>query len=58
MPHARKARLFLLRTRDNVPVPIHYHGAEPRGFGCARQYLFLEKGLIEFMFLIGTRPGA
>ena len=24
--------------------------------GCARQYLFLEKASIEFMFLIGTRP--
>ena len=32
MPHARKARLFLLRTRHNVPVRIHYHGSEPRGF--------------------------
>ena len=57
-----QTRLFLLRTVYANVVPdcactYSVRMVPSQGdFGYARQYLFLEKASIEFMFLIGTRP--
>ena len=58
-----KTRLFLLHTQmlclivPDCACTYSVRMVPSQGdSGYARQYLFLEKALIEFMFLIGTRP--